>query len=86
MGTGYVTSIGAQVGQSTPGTQWLYGTGGGKGKRMVSRRKRVKTSRRVKARGPARRKRASKARPARMVKGSRAAKAYMAKIRRKRKR
>jgi len=48
---------------------------------MVSRRKRVKTSRRVKARAPKRRKRAGKAR---LVKGSRAAKAYMAKIRRKR--
>jgi len=82
MGTGYVTSVGAQVGQSTPGTQMLWGMAAGK--RMASRRKRVKTSRRVKARGPARRKRASAKRPARLVKGSRAAKAYMAKIRRKR--
>lgn len=80
MGTGYVTAIGAQVGQSTPGTQMLYGMMGSK--RKVSRRKRVKTSRRVKARGPKRR--ASAKRPARLVKGSRAAKAYMAKIRRKR--
>lgn len=82
MGTGYVTSIGAQVGQSTPGTQMLYGMAARP--RMVSRRKRVKTSRRVKARSPMRRKRASAKRPARLVKGSRAAKAYMAKIRRKR--
>jgi hypothetical protein len=84
MGTGYVTSIGAQVGQSTPGQQLLWGMAGGK--RMASRRKRVKTSRKVKARGPARRKRASKKRPARMVKGSAAAKRYMASIRRKRRR
>lgn len=79
MGKGMMTALGAQVGQSTPGTQALFGMMGGK--RMVSRRKRVKTSRRVKARAPTRRKRAGKAR---LVKGSRAAKAYMAKIRRKR--
>lgn len=83
MGTGYVTSVGAQIGQSTPATQYLYGMAGG-GRRVVSRRKRVKTSRRVKARSPMRRKRSTAKRPARMVKGSRAAKAYMAKIRRKR--
>ena len=81
MGTGIVTAMGAQVGQSTPGTQALFGMAAGRGRRMVSRRKRVKTSRRVKARAPKRRKRAGKAR---LVKGSRAAKAYMAKIRRKR--
>lgn len=83
MGTGFVTSMGAQIGQSTPATQYLYGGMGG-GRRMASRRKRAKTSRRVKARAPKRR--ASSKRPARLVKGSRAAKAYMAKIRRKRKR
>jgi hypothetical protein len=79
MGKGIVTAIGAQVGQSTPGTQALYRVGL---PRMASRRKRLSTSRRkVKARAPTRRKRAGKAR---LVKGSRAAKAYMAKIRRKR--
>jgi hypothetical protein len=82
MGTGFVTSMGAQIGQSTPSTQYLYGGMGG-GRRMASRRKRVKTSKRAKM---PRRKRASakRGRPARLVKGSRAAKAYMAKIRRKR--
>jgi hypothetical protein len=82
MGKGLMTAVGAQVGQSTPGTQALFGMAAGRG-RAVSRRKRAKTSRRVKARAPKRRKRAGKAR---LVKGSRAAKAYMAKIRRKRKR
>ena len=87
MGKGLVTAIGAQLGQSTPATQALFGMAGGK--RMASRRKRIglrpkRKAGRVKARGPARRKRASKARPARMVKGSMAAKRYMAKIRRKR--
>jgi hypothetical protein len=80
MGKGMVTAIGAQVGQSTPGTQALFGMAAGRG-RMASRRKGIKTRRKVKARAPTRRKRAGKAR---LVKGSRAAKAYMAKIRRKR--
>jgi len=81
MGTGLVTAVGAQVGQSTPGTQMLYGMMGGK--RKVSRRKRVKTSKRAKA---PKRRASAKSGKARLVKGSRAAKAYMAKIRRKRKR
>lgn len=86
MGTGIATALGAQVGQSTPGTQALYGMM--QPKRAASRRKRVGLRPKRKAprttRGKQSRKRASKARPARMVKGSRAAKAYMAKIRRKR--
>lgn len=81
MGTGYVTAIGAQVGQSTPGTQMLYGMG-----MRSAPRKRRKTARRKVATMRKRVKRAKRAKPARLVKGSRAAKAYMAKIRRKRKR
>jgi hypothetical protein len=84
MGKGIVTAMGAQVGQSTPGTQALFGMAAGRG-RAVSRRKRVGLRPKRKAprttRGKQSRKRAGKAR---LVKGSRAAKAYMAKIRRKR--
>lgn len=87
MGKGLVTAIGAQLGQSTPATQALFGMAGGK--RMASRRKRIGLRPKRKAprttRGKQSRKRWSKkARPARMVKGSMAAKRYMAKIRRKR--
>lgn len=86
MGKGLVTAIGAQLGQSTPATQALFGMAGGK--RMASRRKRIGLRPKRKAprttRGKQSRKRSRKARPARMVKGSMAAKRYMAKIRRKR--
>jgi hypothetical protein len=78
MGTGYVTAIGAQVGQSTPGTQMLYGMGA-----KTSPRKRRKTAKRKVATARTRVRRAKRGK-ARLVKGSRAAKAYMAKIRRKR--
>jgi hypothetical protein len=81
MGTGYASAIGAQIGQSTPSTQALYGMAGGKARRKVKRaRKSVKRSRgkSVARKAPKRRSKA------RLVKGSRAAKAYMAKIRRKR--
>lgn len=79
MGTGYVTAIGAQVGQSTPGTQMLYAMGN-----RSAPRKRRKVARRKAATMRTRSKRAKRGKPARLVKGSRAAKAYMAKIRRKR--
>jgi hypothetical protein len=86
MGKGLVTAMGAQLGQSTPATQALFGMAGGK--RMASRRKRIGLRPKRKAprttRGKQSRKRPRKARPARMVKGSMAAKRYMAKIRRKR--
>lgn len=78
MGTGYVTAIGAQVGQSTPGTQMLYAMG-----KKSAPRKRRKVARRKTATARTRVKRAKRGK-ARLVKGSRAAKAYMAKIRRKR--
>lgn len=78
MGTGYVTAIGAQVGQSTPGTQMLYAMGN-----RTAPRKRRKVARRKATTARTRTKRAKRGK-ARLVKGSRAAKAYMAKIRRKR--
>jgi hypothetical protein len=60
----------------------LYSMARPAGKRMASRRKRVKVRRAApKARRKAPKRRGKKAR---LVKGSRAAKAYMAKIRRKR--
>jgi hypothetical protein len=74
----------AAYGQQTPATQQLFARAGRKGgKRSAATRRRRKKSA---ARAAPKRKRARRAKPARLVKGSRAAKAYMAKIRRKRKR
>jgi hypothetical protein len=56
---------------------------GGNGGAMPATRKRRKSK--AKAAAPKRRKRASTKRPARLVKGSKAAKAYMASIRKRRK-
>lgn len=74
----------AGFGQQTPATQQLFARAGRKGgKRSAATRKRRK---KTAAKSAPRRRRTRAKKPARLVKGSRAAKAYMAKIRRKRKR
>lgn len=72
----------AAFGQQTPATQQLFARAGRKGgkRSAATRRRRKKTA----ARAAPKRRKARAKRPARLVKGSRAAKAYMAKIRRKR--
>ncbi len=76
----------AGLGQQTRAGQIIVASAAGNGMRAAPRRKR-KASRKVAARRAPRSaaKRANRrAKPARLVKGSAAAKAYMAKIRRKR--
>jgi len=69
--------------QQTPATQALFQRAGRKGGRTTARRRRKA---RAKSATPRKRKTAKRrATKARLVKGSRAAKAYMARIRRKRK-
>ena len=73
--------------QQTPATQALFqraGRVGGATTRRRKRRTKAKTKRAARARSAAPRTR-KRAKAKRLVKGSRAAKAYMAKIRRKRK-
>lgn len=71
--------------QQTPATQALFQRAS-RGTRSSAPRRKRRTKAKAKAKATTRRRRSTKAkRPARLVKGSRAAKAYMAKIRRKRK-
>lgn len=73
----------ASFGQQTPAAQIILAQASGRTGGLRSARKRRKKAR---AAAPSRKRRSAKrGRPARLVKGSRAAKAYMAKIRRKRK-
>jgi hypothetical protein len=76
----------AGIGQQTAAGQIIIGTAAGNGMRGTSTRRRRKASKKSapRARRASPAKRATKR--ARLVKGSAAAKAYMAKIRRKRKR
>lgn len=79
MAVGYINPI--AMGQNSVAAQWMYAkAAGARGGKRTQRRRR-----KAKAAAPSRKRRSSK-RPARLVKGSRAAKAYMAKIRRKRRR
>jgi hypothetical protein len=71
--------------QQTPATQALFQRAGRTGMRTGTRRKRRTKAKRASAPKRKTTRRARAKRPARLVKGSRAAKAYMAKIRRKRK-
>lgn len=75
----------AAFGQQTAANRIIIGSAAGTGMRTGTRRKR-KASRKTAARRPAKSaaKRRAPKRRARLVKGSAAAKAYMAKIRRKR--
>lgn len=72
----------AALGQQTAATKLTTAYSQGNGMTRGPRRKRRKAPRAASRKVA--RKRASKARPARLVKGSAAARAYMAKIRRKR--
>jgi len=69
--------------QQTPATQALFQRAG-RTTRPATRRKRRTKAKRASAPRRKTARRAKSKRPARLVKGSRAAKAYMAKIRRKR--
>lgn len=70
--------------QQTPATQAMFQRAGRVGgQRSAAKRRRKRKT--AKAARPAARRRVGRKKKARLVKGSRAAKAYMAKIRRKRK-
>lgn len=84
MGTGIANATAVGWGQQTPAMQTTARSAMGRAGSTGRRRKRRTKARRA---APRKRKTSSRRRTkARLVKGSRAAKAYMAKIRRKRKR
>jgi hypothetical protein len=72
--------------QQTAATQAMFQRAGRTGGLRSARKRRRKSKTRSRAAVPRKRRTKGRAKKARLVKGSRAAKAYMAKIRRKRKR
>jgi hypothetical protein len=73
------------IGQMTPAAQSVLQRAGGGMRGRSNGPKRRRTKKKAAASGARKRKRSRSKKPARLVKGSKAAKAYMAKIRRKRK-